>query len=342
MSKVKVGLLGYGLAGSVFHAPLIQSCPDMELTAIGSRSFEGKDTPDGVETGSFDDVINNDAIDLIVIATPNTSHFPLGLQAISAGKHVVIDKPMAVRLSEVETLIARAADKDRLLSVFQNRRWDGGLRTAKSVVDGGELGDISYAEFRYDRFVPTVKKRWREEPAPGAGVLFDLGAHLIDQAYYLLGMPTAVTASVTAQREGAVVDDFFHIVLDYPTARVVLNASSLLYDHGPRIALYGDKAGFQHYGLDGQEDDLKAGKRPGDAGWGHMDNAQAVMLAADGSSRREIPSLNGAYETYYNGVAKAILTGAPLPVTPEDARNTFAILQAAVTSGIEKRTVALV
>ena len=342
MSKISVGLLGYGLAGSVFHAPLIQSCPDMTLAAIGSRSFDGKDVPAGVKTGSFDDILEDAEIDLVVIATPNPSHHPLAFKAMAHGKHVVVDKPMAIRLSEVNSLIAQANHKNRLLSVFLNRRWDGGLRTAKKVVDDGSLGEISYAEFRYDRFVPGVQKRWREDPIPGAGVLYDLGPHLIDQAYYLLGMPRAVTATVTTQRDGAVVDDFFHIVLEYAKARVVLNASSLLYDHGPRIALYGDKAGFQHYGLDGQEDDLKAGKRPGDAGWGHMDNAKAVILAADGSSRQEIPSLQGAYESFYNGVAKAILSGDPLPVTQEDARNTFAILEAAVASGIEKRTVALV
>lgn len=342
MSKVKVGLLGYGLAGSVFHAPLIMACPDMELVAIGSRSFEGKTTPAGARTGSYDEVINDPDIDLVVIATPNISHFPQAFAALKAGKHVVVDKPMAIRLSEVETLVALAKSEGRLLSVFQNRRWDGGLRTAKLVVESGELGKVSYAAFHYDRFVPQVKKRWREEPIPGAGVLYDLGPHLIDQAYHLFGMPQAVTANVTIQRDGAVVPDFFHLVFDYPHLRVVCHASSLVHDHGPRIAIYGDRGGFQHYGLDRQEDDLKAGKRPGDAGWGSMENARALMLAADGSSREEIPSLPGAYETYYNGIAAAIRTGAEPPVTPGDARNTFAILEAAIRSGVERRTVALV
>ncbi len=342
MSKVKVGLLGFGMAGATFHAPLIMACPNMELVAIGSRNFDNKTLPDGVRADSFDAVINDPAIDLIVIATPNTSHFDQAQAALLAGKHVVIDKPMAIRLAQVETLTALAVQQGKHLSVFQNRRWDGGMRTAKQVVQSGDLGDVSYAEFHFDRFAPEVKNRWREKPGPGAGVLYDLGPHLIDQAYHLFGMPDTVTAHVACQRDGAVVPDFFHLILEFPHMRVVCHASCLVYDHGPRIAIYGDQAGFQHYGLDSQEDDLKAGKTPNDAGWGNMDNAKALILAADGSDQREIPSLPGSYEAYYNGIAQTILTGADLPVTPFDARNTFAILEAAVTSSIEKRTVALI
>ena len=341
MSKVNVGLLGFGLAGSVFHAPLIQSCPDMNLSAIGSRSFDGKEIPEGVKAANFDDVFNDPAIDLIVVATPNTSHFPLAAQALRAGKNVVVDKPFVIRVSEAEALINLAEEKGKLLSVFQNRRWDSGFLTAQSVIGQGKLGKISHAEFQYNRFNPNVKDRWREEPGPGAGVLCDLGPHLIDQAYCLLGMPTSVTANVAIQREGARVDDYFHLILEYGSARAVLHASSLMYDHGPRIALYGDKASLHQFGLDGQEDDLKAGKRPGDEGWGRTHTDKVLLLDHDGSSR-EIPTLPGAYDCYYKQVAQALLTGGDCPVKATDARNTFAILEAAIVSAMEKRTVALV
>ena len=341
MPNVNVGLLGYGLAGSVFHAPLIQAAPDMTLAAIGSRSFEGKNIPEGVKTGSFDDVLTDPDIDLIVIATPNTSHYPLAAKAIEQGKNVVIDKPMVIRLPEAERLIEMARAKGVLLSVFQNRRWDDGFQTARKAMEDGLLGEISFAELSYNRFVPNVKQRWREEPIPGAGILYDLGPHLIDQAYCLFGQPEAVTATVTNQRPDAIVDDFFHLVLDYGKRKVVLHASSLAYDHGPRIALYGNEGALHQFGLDGQEDDLKAGKRPGDAGWGETEGVSATLLAADGSTKTDIPVIKGAYETYYNGVAQAILTGAELPVLPAQARDTFAILEAAITSKIERRTVAV-
>ena len=342
MTQIKVGLLGYGLAGSVFHAPLIQSSPDMVLTSIGSRSFDNKSIPDGVKTGSFESVIKDPDIDLIVIATPNTSHFPLAVQAIAQGKHVVIDKPMVIRLAQAETLIDMAAAQGVLLSVFQNRRWDGGFLTAQKLLADNALGEISYAELHYDRFVPLVKKRWRENPIPGAGVLYDLGPHLIDQAYCLFGLPQALTATATHQRKDAIVDDFFHLMLDYGPKKVVLHASSLAFDHGPRITLFGDEGAFQQFGLDGQEDDLKAGKRPGDMGWGVTETVSAKLLSADGSESTDLPVLNGSYESYYNGVASAILTSAALPVLPEEARDTFAMLEAAITSKIEQRTVALV
>lgn len=342
MQKLNVGLLGYGLAGSVFHAPLIQSCPDMTLAAIGSRSFDGKDIPDGVKTGRFEEVVHDPEIDLIVIATANEAHFPQAFAALKAGKHVVLDKPATIRLSQLDTLVSLAEQMERKLTVFQNRRWDGSMLTAKQVLDNGALGTISYAEFHFDRFAPTVKNRWREDPVPGAGVLYDLGPHMLDQAFHLFGLPQAVTANTAIQRPGARVPDFFHVILDYPDMRAVCHATSLVYDHGPRIALYGNQGGFQHFGLDSQEDDLKAGKRPGDAGWGNMDTARAVMLPVEGGAGTDIASLNGSYESFYTGVARAILSGAPLPVPTESARNSFAILEAAVRSSVEKTTQALI
>lgn len=341
MSKVNVGLLGFGLAGSVFHAPLIQSCDAMELKAIGSRSFSDKCVPHGVKAAGFDEVIQDPSIDLIVVATPNTSHFPQAFAALQAGKHVVLDKPMTIRASEAEALINLAQAKGLVLSLFQNRRWDGGFRTARKLLGEGGLGTLSFAEFHYDRHNPNVKDRWREEPIPGAGVLYDLGPHLIDQAYCLFGMPNSVFADVVVQRPGAVVDDYFHLVLDYGRLRVVLHASNLVSNFGPRIALYGDKASFQQFGLDGQEDDLKNGLRPGDPNWGITKGVYGQLLAHDGAATK-IDVLKGAYEMYYAGIADAISNGTPPPVLPSDARDTMSILEAAVRSGREKRVVAMI
>lgn len=340
MTSIKVGLLGYGLAGSVFHSPLIQSCPNMTLEAIGSRSFATKQLPEGVRAGTCEEVIADSEIDLIVIATPNISHSSLARAALMAGKHVVIDKPFAIRVSDAEELISLAAFQGRLISVFQNRRWDGGFLTVQKAMSEGLLGEVSYAEFHYDRFRPDVGTRWREEQAPGAGILYDLGPHLIDQAYCLFGMPNAVTCDVLAQRDGAKVADYFHMILDYGMMRVVLHASSLMANTGPRIAVYGDKNSIAHYGLDNQEDDLKAGKVPGDSHWGVSQADRTVLLTTDGSEQILEPML-GSYERYYNGIAQAILNNAPPPVLASEARDTMSILEGAVISGIERRTVGL-
>ena len=340
MTKINVGLLGFGLAGAVFHAPLILSCPDMRLRAIGSRTFTGKTAPDGVRTAAIDEVIGDPDIDLIVVATPNASHAALAAAALEAGKHVVVDKPVAIRLSDAERLIDIASRNGRMLSAFQNRRWDSGFQTARNVLSEGVLGEISYAEFHFDRFRPEVKSRWREDRVPGGGLLYDLGPHLIDQAYCLFGAPDSVFADVAAQRQGARAVDYFHVVLTYDRRRVILHATSLATSFAPEIALYGDRGDFRYFGLDSQEEALRGGVRPGDADWGDASGAHAT-LRLHGGEERPVEPLRGAYETYYSGVAKAILTGAAPPVTDADIRSTMAILDAAFRSGGEKRAIAL-
>ncbi|ODU45200.1 oxidoreductase [uncultured Aquimonas sp.] len=340
MTQIQVGLLGFGLAGSVFHAPLIQACDGLHLAAVGSRSFEGKQLPAGVCGASIDAVLADPAIELIVVATPNDSHASFARQALLAGKHVVVDKPFVLRAADAEDLIALARKQDRRLSVFHNRRWDADFLTAQQVMAEGRLGKISYAEFHFDRCRPQLKPRWREQPGEGAGVLYDLGPHLIDQACCLFGLPRAVTADVLAQRPGAEVDDYFHLLLDYGSTRVVLHASSLMPAHGPRIALYGEAASFRHFGLDSQEDDLKAGLRPGSAAWGQMRGARAELLSHDGEVTA-IDTLRGRYQDYYAGIVHAVRTGAEPPVTATQALDVMRVLEAAMRSSAERRTVLL-
>ncbi len=340
MSQIQVGLLGFGLAGSVFHAPLIQACEGLQLAAIGSRSFDGKQVPTGVRCDSIDAVLRDPAIELIVIATPNDSHATLARQALSAGKHVVVDKPFVLRAEDAEDLIALARERDRCLSVFHNRRWDADFLTAQQAIADGRLGPISYAELHFDRYRPQLKPRWREQPGEGAGVLYDLGSHLVDQACCLFGLPRAVSADVLAQRPGAEVDDYFHLLLDYGSTRVVLHASSLMFAHGPRIALHGDAAGFRHFGLDSQEADLKAGLRPGSQAWGRLREGRAELLGHDGKVTA-LESLCGRYQDFYTGIVRALRTGAPPPVRAEEALGVIRVLEAAMRSAAERRTVEL-
>jgi len=340
MSQIAVGLLDFGLAGSVFHAPLIRACEGLQLAAIGSRGFEGKRVPEGVRCANVDAVMGDPDIELVVVATPNDSHAALARQALAAGKHVVIDKPFVLRAADAEALIALARTQNRCLSVFHNRRWDADFLTAQQVIADGNLGAMSYAEFHFDRYRPQLKARWREQPGEGAGVLYDLGPHLIDQACCLFGLPRAVTADVLAQRPGAQVDDYFHLLLDYGSTRVVLHASSLMPAHGPRIALYGERASFRHFGLDSQEDDLKAGLRPDGESWGRMREACAELVSHDGHVT-PVETLRGRYPAFYDGMVEAILYGASPQVPAEEALDVSRVLDAALRSSAERRTVML-
>jgi scyllo-inositol 2-dehydrogenase (NADP+) len=341
-SLIRVGLIGYGMAGSVFHAPLIQSTARLQLAAIARRSAAPIAGLQQVRVVAGADALLADPdIDLVVIATPNHEHAPLARSALRAGKHVVIDKPFALALAEADELCALAERERRLLSVFHNRRWDNGFRTAQQVLAQDTLGTIAYAELRFDRFRPRLKGGWREQPQPGAGVLFDLAPHLIDQALCLFGLPRAVTADVIAQREQSVVDDYFHLQLDYGRLRVLLHASVLVREPGPRLTLHGSRGSFLQYGADPQEEALKAGLRPGDTLWGHSPECRALLVDA-GGVQRALDLLPGCYEVYYEGIAAALLDGAPPPVSAAQARDVMLVLDAAVRSNAERRTISLV
>lgn len=338
MTPVGVGLLGFGMAGRVFHAPLIQAEPGFQLRKVGSRSFSDKVLPDGVAGVTMEEVIADPQIELIVVATPNDSHAPLALRALEAGKHVAIDKPFALCANEAAEVIALAEKKRRLLSVFQNRRWDGGFLTAQRAMDEGHLGEVSYAAFHFDRFSPQIKDRWREREVPGAGLLYDLGPHLLDQIFCLFGAPDWISATTAKQRKGALVDDFFHVVCGFGPRRVVAHASSLMPDHGPRITLYGDKAALFQYGFDGQEQALKEGQAPGDPGWGETPDGRVVLKVPDGTESVLQP-LKGSYENYYANIAAAIRDGTPLEVSPDQALTVMRMLDTARQSAKEGQRV---
>ena len=334
MTRVRVGLIGYGLAGATFHAPLIAAVPRLEIAAVAtSRAEQVRNL--GEQVTAFPDayqLIANPDLDLVVIATPNETHFPLTREALLAGKHVVIDKPLALNVEEADSLIAISKETGRLLSVFHNRRWDGDFLTVRRLIDSGRLGDVMLFEARWDRFRPAIKQGWREIPAEGAGLLNDLGPHLIDQALQLFGRPEAVTGDVAVQRAQAQVDDYFELTLHYGPMRAILSASTLVATARPRFSVHGTEASFVKYGLDPQEAALKGGARPNDRDFGHEDPASFGTLVGGGGPEEKVATEVGRYVSYYEAIASALLDGGPAPVDAADARDGLRIIELARSS----------
>jgi scyllo-inositol 2-dehydrogenase (NADP+) len=284
-------------------------------------------------------LIERPEVDLVIIASPNQSHFPLAQAALEAGKHVVVDKPFTVTVSEADALIALAERQRRVLTVFHNRRWDGDFMTVRALLDSGRLGNVMLFEAHWDRFRPDIAQRWRELPGGGAGLLFDLGPHLIDQALLLFGRPDAVSADLAAQREGAQVDDYFELTLHYGPMRAILASSRLIAEPRPRFALHGDGGSFVKHGLDTQEEALKAGAGPLDPGFG-ADPLHGIFTSPDGA-REPVPTLPARWLSFYEAVGAAIRGEAPVPVDPADARTGLAIIELARRSSEEGRRLTL-
>ena len=342
MQRYAVGLIGYGLGGSIFHAPMIAAVPGLRLARIASRSADpaALHPYPGVQLDETPQAMLDDpTIALVVVCTPNASHYGLAKAALLAGKHVVVDKPFVLSSAEGDELVALAREKGLKLSVYQNRRWDGDFLTLRQVVASGELGAVHTCRAHFDRYAPQVKVRWKEQAQPGAGVLWDLGSHLVDQALQLFGKPRSVTAHLSTQRDGAQVEDAFELVLDHGATKTVLHAGALVRAPGPRYAVHGTLGSFVKHGIDPQEDALKAGMRPGDAGWGHdAPAAWATVTAADGTSRA-VETVPGAYEAFYRGMWQAIADGKDVPVKAQDAVDVVRVIELALRSHGERRTI---
>jgi len=314
---IRVGLVGYGLGGAVFHAPLIRACSRMELAGVQTS----RDAPNRVE--KLDALLERS--DLVVISSPNTTHFPIAKAALDAGKNVVVDKPFTVTLEEADELIHVAKDCGRILTVFHNRRWDADFLTLKRILP--RIGAISLYEAHWDRFRSAIKDGWRETDEPGGGVWYDLGPHLVDQALQLFGLPESVSADIFAQRPDAKADDYFDVTLHYGLRRVCLRCSSLIADPRPRMAAHGSEASFVKFGLDPQEAALKDGADPLDPSFG-MDERTGTLTFPDGGSQ-SVPNERGDYLAFYEAVADSILEGAPVPVDPADAREGLLLISLA-------------
>ena len=337
---IRAGIVGYGLAGEVFHAPLIEAVDGLEVAGIvtGDRAREERARAAHPRAAVVPDV---DAlwgeIDLLVVAAPNRAHVPLALAAIERDVAVVVDKPLAPSVAEAERLLAAGG----ALTVFHNRRWDGDFLTARRLVADGELGEVTRFESRFERFRPEVAHgKWRElgDPAEGGGLLLDLGPHLVDQARVLLGPPVRVYAELAARRPGARVDDDAFVALEHASgARSHLWMSSVAPLTGPRLGVSGLRAGFASEGLDPQEAQLRAGRRPSDPDYGRSGDGRLV----DAEGSRPVRLERGAYPVFYERVRDWLQGDGKVPVDPADALAGLKILEAARRSAAEHEVVAL-
>lgn len=335
--EVRVGLIGYGLGGRSFHAPVIAATPGMRLAAIVTANAERQglaraEHPGARIVDTTDELFQNRAgIDLVVISTPNRTHVPLALQAIDAGLAVVVDKPLAPSSAEARKLAKEAERRRVLLSTYQNRRWDGDFLTIRRLLAEGALGNVHRFESRFERWRPAPKGGWRELAAPeeAGGLLFDLGTHLIDQALCLFGPVTDVYAEIDKRRAGAVVDDDVFVALTHASGvRSHIWASVVTAQEGPRFRVLGDRAAYTKFGLDVQEDALRRGERPDAPNWG-VEPPERYGLLGVGDDVRRVPTERGNYRAFYAGVVRSLREGAPPPVNVADAIATLEIIERA-------------
>lgn len=331
-APVGVGLVGYGMAATSLHAPLVGAEPALALRAVVSGDPAKVPGPVRV-VSTVEELLTDPAVELVVVAAPTGAHHAVAAAALRAGRHVVVDKPMTATPAEADDLVALGGGR---LAVFHQRRWDSDFLTLSAYLHSGTIGSPGTYLARYDRFRPEPVDRWRERPGPGAGLLADLGSHLVDQALHLFGPPAAVTADVGAQRPGATVDDYFHVVLSSGPLRAILHAGSLVRAPGPRLELHGDAGSYVSGDPDGQVAALLSGRRPGSPGWGSGGDPGTVTTADGAGPAEQVP---GAYETFYREMAAAVRGAGPVPVPAEQGREVVRILELARQSSAEGRTV---
>jgi predicted dehydrogenase len=346
-ATINVGLIGYGFAGQVFHAPLLRTTPGLSIRAVASRNPD-KVRADlgGVAVHAEPALLLADpAVDLVVLASPNPTHFPLARAALEAGKHVVVDKPFTDDARQAAELVRLAEDKGLLLSVYHNRRWDSTTRTALRLLADGTLGPVRHAAMHFDRFRPQPQARWKEEAEAGGGIWMDLGPHLLDEAVLYFGAPLAIEADLPLLRPGSRCEDQFQARLRYADGlRVDLGASMVAAVARPRVALHGLAGSWVKQSLDPQEADLIAGRLPaGDAAaWGVDKETGTLAVLRDGQLATSIlPTENGAYPAYYAGIRDALLGKAPNPVPAREALTVMRLLDAGHRSAAERREILL-
>jgi predicted dehydrogenase len=338
MAAIQVGLVGYGVAGRVFHAPVIQAVPELNLKKVLERhASESQRRYPAVEVvRDIGAILGDPAIELVVIATPNSAHFDVAAQALQADKHVVVEKPFTITSAQAQALIELAEARNRIISVNQNRRWDGDFLTIQRLLASNLLGRLVDYEAHYDRFRNYQRPNaWREAAEPGGGILFDLGAHLIDQAQVLFGLPGSISADIRQQRDGAQAADNFTLLLDYGALKVTLKAGMLVRAAGPRFMLHGTEGSFVKSGFDPQEEALRRGEIPGAGAWGEEPRAQWGTISsriAGLEVEGQIATLPGSYQAFYQNIADAIRGRAALIVRPEQARNTIRLIELAIES----------
>ncbi|MBL7856987.1 MAG: Gfo/Idh/MocA family oxidoreductase [Cyclobacteriaceae bacterium] len=333
-NPVSAALLSYGMSGSVFHAPLLRAHPGFNLTHVVQRSE--RTIPDELRDVKIcrhiDEVMQQEEVALVIVNTPNETHLDYASRALEAGKHVVVEKPFTVTTAEADRLINLASKKNRILTVFQSRRWDGDFMTVKQVVEKNLVGKIVEFEAHYDRFRNYVESNsWKEDPQPGVGILYNLGSHMLDQVTVLFGMPEAIDARMGIQRPGGRVDDYYDIRMQYRDMLVILKSSYLVREEGPRYTIHGVDGSFVKYGIDPQEQALKEKKIPGSEGWGKESAEIWGKLNTTLHQQHfvgKLETVHGNYLHFYDNVYAAIREGKPLEVKPEQARQVIQLIEA--------------
>ncbi|MDI1254660.1 MAG: Gfo/Idh/MocA family oxidoreductase [Flavobacterium sp.] len=346
MQKIRTALLSYGMSGKVFHAPFLKFHSGFELVGAWERTRKNirQDYPKAKSYNSFDELLN-DNIDLIIINTPVATHFEYAKKALLVGKHTLVEKAFTTTAAEAEVLDKIAKEKGVKLAVFQNRRWDSDFKTVKDVVDKNLLGEIVEAEFHFDRYNPNLSPKTHKETAnKGAGILKDLGPHLIDQALFLFGIPNAVFADIRTTRDHSIVDDYIDILLYYETLRIRLKAGFFVREMVPSFVVHGKNGSFLKSRGDVQEDDLKIGKRINLKTWGTEPRSKEGLLHTEfeGKIIREfIPTIRGNYCDFFEKLHESITENKPEPVTAQDGINVMTIIEAAIKSSKMKKVVRL-
>ncbi|MFH7014129.1 Gfo/Idh/MocA family oxidoreductase [Flavobacterium sp. FlaQc-52] len=346
MEKIKTALLSYGMSGKVFHAPFLAIHPGFELLGSWERSKKviHEDYPSVKSYASIEELLAAD-VDLVIVNTPVGTHFEYAKKVLLAGKHAVVEKAFTTTVAEAEELAGIAREKGLKLAVFQNRRWDSDFKTVQKIINEGVLGELVEAEFHFDRYNPLLSAKAHKETAnDGAGILKDLGPHLIDQAVALFGSPKAVFADIRTTREGSVVDDWIDLLLIYADLRVRLKAGFFVKEANPAYTIHGKKGSFLKPRGDVQEDDLKAGKKPNLELWGTESESLQGLLHTeiDGKEiRKKIPTLQGNYFSFFDGVYDAISNHKTEPVTAQDGVKVMQIIEAAIASNTEQKVINL-
>ena len=335
---IRVGIAGFGMSGTIFHAPFLHAHPAFELKKVYERKTNRAETeyPYVQTVRSFEELLTDD-IDLVIISLPNLLHVPAARQAILAGKNVIIEKPMAATAAEAEELVRLAEQQGVLLTVYQNRRLDGDFLTVKKLIEDGSLGEIVDYRVRYDRYVTGLSsKQWKNEGGPGVNILYDLGVHIVDQIYHLFGMPETVSGEFRKLREESGEFDAFDLVLRYGELRASASATETAPAPGPHYTVNGRKGSFIKFGMDVQEEALLAGARPPMEHWGEDDPAMYgtwTRITEQGPVSEKVETCRGWYGTFYDRLYDALVNGAPAPVDPMDAVNVLRILEASLESG---------
>ncbi len=329
---MNVAIIGFGLSGRYLQAPFFETNPNFNLQTILSNAQNPADYfPQVIVVKNIEEVLADEKIELVSICSPNDTHYKYAKLALLAGKHVMVEKPFTVTSKEAEELILLALQQKKVLAIFQNRRFDSDFLTVQKLIASGDLGEILNFEIHYNRFKPELNvKKWKEDNSPGSGIIYDLGAHIIDQAIALFGVPKNIAGQTFKQREHSLIDDAFDIRLDYGKLKVTLRSSLMVRQEIPRYIINGSKASFIKYGIDVQEDHLKAGKMPNDKGFGIEPSTQEGILYFEENglpTQKKVHTMAGNWSLLFQNLYEAISNNAALIINPTDVLEQIKIIE---------------